>query len=475
MLYLELEIEKKRSLARQIYLQLRDRILCGEICGGQRLPSSRELSEELHISRNTVLTAYDMLVSEGFARSAPGAGIYVNEGAFKPHTNGQMVKDFYQASLCADKIPRDFINFDSGIPALDLFPRARWNRVVSNSFLEAPVSALGYDDPQGRPELREVLAAYLKKSRGILCSPDQIVITSGAKQGLTLIAKCLLDRNSEVLLEDPSNANVAKIFSYHTSRLTPIPVDREGIRTECLPPKSAPALIFLTPSHQFPMGGDLSIQRRLELIRYAERCGCYLLEDDYDSEFRYDKVPVRSLYELGSERVIYVGTFSKVMFPSLRLGYLVLPYPLLTQCVEWKRLADHHSNSVYQLALMRFIERGELERHIARMKKVYLKRRRGLLEQLEIHFPDRVSVYGEEAGMHIAAGFDAVTFTPELVRHIREEGTYLVPVENHSIIKGTHTGEVILGYAHLTPEEMERGVLTVKRCIDKVYPGVFPL
>ncbi|MPM25994.1 HTH-type transcriptional regulatory protein GabR [bioreactor metagenome] len=412
-----------------------------------------------------------MLVSEGFARSAPGAGVYVCEGVFNPPPSGPAATDFYQPSLSPDKLPTDIINFDSGIPALDLFPRARWNRTVSNSFLEAPVSALGYDDPQGRPELREVLAAYLKKVRGILCSPDQIVITSGAKQGLTLIAKCLLDQKSEVLLEDPSNANVAKIFSYHTNRLTPVPVDREGIRTECLPPGIAPALIFLTPSHQFPMGGVLSIGRRLELIRYARQSGCYLVEDDYDSEFRYGNVPVRSLYELDSERVIYVGTFSKVMFPSLRLGYLVLPYPLLAQCVEWKRLADHHSNSVYQLALMRFLVSGELERHIARMKKVYLKRRRGLLEQLETHFPGRLSVYGEEAGMHLVAGFDDVSFSPDLIRRIREEGVYLVPVETHAIVKGAHTGEVILGYAHLTPEETERGLLTLKRCIEKTLPG----
>lgn len=467
MLYLALEKEKKRSLAVQIFLQLREKILRGELSAGERLPSSRELSEDLHISRNTVLTAYDMLGSEGFARSAPGAGVYVCEGVFKNPRPVLAAADFYQPSLSPEKLPPDIINFDSGIPALDLFPRARWNRAVTSSFLDAPASALGYDDPQGRPELRETLAAYLRKSRGILCSPDQIVITSGAKQGLTLIAKCLLDENSEVLLEDPSNANVVKIFSYHTNRLTPVPVDREGIQTQCLPPDASPALIFLTPSHQFPMGGVLSIGRRLELIRYARQSGCYLVEDDYDSEFRYGNVPVRSLFELDSERVIYVGTFSKVMFPSLRLGYLVLPYPLVAQCVEWKRLADHHSNSVYQLALVRFMEGGELERHIARMKKVYLKRRRELLEQLETLFPEHFNVYGEESGMHFVAGFRDVSFSPDLVRRIREEGVYLVSVENHAMVKGAHTGEVLLGYAHLTREEMGRGLLTIKRCIEE--------
>lgn len=463
MLFIELDREHNRSFTKQIYKQLRKQILCGELKYGERFPSTRELSSELHVSRNTVLTAYDMLVSEGFANSIPGSGIYVSQSAASLPLYATSVTDYSVASLSSDVVPQYAISFDSGIPALDLFPRSRWNRIVAHTFREAPVSALGYDDPQGRPELRGVLASYLKKTRGINCNPEQIIITTGAKQGLTLIAKCLLNQNSEVWLEDPSNANVRQIFSYHTNLITPIPVDHEGIQTDQFPQNKKPTLIFVTPSHQFPMGGILPIQRRLELIGFAKRSGCYLVEDDYDSEFRYDGIPVNSLYELDNEHVIYVGTFSKVLFPSLRLGYIVLPYPLLEQCREWKRLADHHSNSIYQLALMHFIESGELERHIMRMKKIYYKRRCKLLELLETHFPKQVHILGESAGMHVVAAFDGVAFSPELVRRIKDEGVYIVPVENHGVIKGKHIHQVILGYAHLNPEEMEEGLIKVKQ------------
>jgi GntR family transcriptional regulator/MocR family aminotransferase len=203
----------------------------------------------------------------------------------------------------------------------------------------------------------------------------------------------------------------------------------------------------------------------LELIQFARQSGCYLVEDDYDSEFRYNGIPVNSLYELDNDHVIYLGTFSKVLFPSLRLGYIVLPYPLLKQCREWKRLADHHSNSVYQMALMRFIESGELERHIMRMKKIYRKRRCKLLELLETYFPQQVHIYGESAGMHIVAAFNGVNFSPELVQRINDAGVYIVPVENHAIIKGESNDQVILGYAHLNPAEMEQGLVKIKQII----------
>lgn len=467
MLFLRIDKEHKRSYARQIYIQLRQKILNGELNSGEILPSTRELSNELHVSRNTVLTAYDMLVSEGFAFSLPGSGIYVKQGV-NIFQSQEKVRDYQMASLSFDQVPPNTISFDSGIPALDLFPRNKWNRVTAQAFKEAPFSVLGYDDPQGRPEFRSVLAAYLKKTRGVNCHPDQIIITSGAKQGLSLIAKCLLNHDSEVWLEDPSNDNVKRIFSYHTNKITPIAVDNEGIQLDCFPINKKPTFIFVTPSHQFPMGGVLSIQRRLELIRFARQTGCYLVEDDYDSEFRYDGIPINSLYELDREHVIYIGTFSKVLFPSLRLGYLVLPFPIVEQCREWKRLGDHHSNSIYQLALMRFIESGELEKHIMRMKKLYYKRRNSLLELVNRHFPNQVNVYGEATGMHIVAEFDGVIFSPELIRCAKTLGIYIVPVENHAITKDIHINKIILGYAHLDPLDIDQGLIRLKKVLSNI-------
>lgn len=464
MLYLNIKKEKKRSYTKQIYKEIREKILKGELQEGEALPSTRELSVELAVSRNTVLNAYDMLVSEGFVHSVPGSGFYVKQGLQAVWHPAKVSQD-QTASLSDDRIFQTIISFDSGIPALDLFPRNKWNTFTSRAFRDAPVSALGYDDPQGRPELRSVLAAYLKKVRGIECDPDQIIITAGAKQGLTLVAKCLLNCDSKVLLEDPSNRNVKQIFSYHTRHITPVPVDQEGIITDLLPKNMRPALLLVTPSHQFPLGGILTIRRRLELVKYARESGCYLVEDDYDSEFRYDGAPVNSLYELDPERVIYIGTFSKILYPSLRLGYIVLPPQLIMQFREWKRLGDHHTNSVSQLALMRFIESGDLERHIRHMKKVYRNRRDLLLELLDQYFPNQYRVLGDSAGMHMILDLSGIEFSPDLVQQIRDSGVYVVPVEEHSLMKGLHLNQIIMGYAHLTRQDMELGLQRIRSAI----------
>lgn len=370
--------------------------------------------------------------------------------------------DHQTASLSDLVITDQTINFNSGLPALDLFPREKWNRVVSRTFWDAPDSALGYDDPQGRPEFRNVLCRYLKKTRGISCSPEQMIITAGAKQGLSLVAKCLLDSQSEVWMENPSNINVKQIFTYYTNHIIPFEVDTEGIRPEQFPGDGKPALIFTTPSHQFPMGGILSIQRRIALVEFARKSGAYLLEDDYDSTFSYNAPPSNSLFELDRESVIYVGTFSKVLFPSIRLGYLVVPMHLVPKMRELKRLADHHSNSIYQLALMRFIESGDLDRHIRRMKKEYRKRRDLLLKLMNACFGEQVHIYGAAAGMHIVAEFDGVTFSEERVRRLLSAGVYIVPVERHSQTKGNHENQIILGYAGLEESSLLHGLQLIK-------------
>lgn len=465
MLYLEIDKSRKRLVKLQIYNQLREKILTGELKSGLRLPSTRELSAELNVSRNTVLSAYEMLISEGYLHSIAGSGVYVNNGVHAIQHTDKMI-DSRVSSLSSDVITRDIIDFDSGIPAIDLFPRGKWNRVVTQAFNEAPISALGYDFPEGRPELRSTLADYLKKARGIQCKPEQIIITTGAKQGISLIAKCLLHQDSTVWIEDPSNHNVKQIFSYHSKHIMPIAVDEQGIQTELFPTNNVPTVIFITPSHQFPMGGILSIQRRLQLAEFARRTGCFIIEDDYDSEFRYHGPPLNSLHELNPEQVIYVGTFSKILFPSLRLGYLVLPFSLVEQCREWKRLADHHSNSINQLALARFIEKGDLEHYVMKAKKLYLKRRNLLISLLDKYFPGKVKIHGAPAGMHIVAEFDAVLFSMDLIHRLKENGINVIPVEKHAIEKGKHTNQIILGYAHLDPSKLDQGIVKMKAIIN---------
>lgn len=466
MLYINIQKELGSPLIKQIYEQIRNKILKGELKADEKLSSTRELAQLLNVSRNTVITAYEMLIAEGYITSIPGSGLFINQGVefSKPP---ESIFDYSVTAFSSRELEADTIGFHSGTPALDMFPRNKWNKAASQAFKEAPSSALGYDYPQGRPELRNILASYLKKIRGINCHPDQIIITTGAKQGLSLVAKCLLQPGSDALIEDPANENVKKIFSYHTKNIIPIAVDEEGIRTEMLPDDCSPALVFVTPSHQYPLGGILSIKRRLELIRYARKTGCYIVEDDYDSEFRYRGLPVPSLQELDNERVIYTGTLSKTLFPSARLGYIVLPEPLVDQCRELKRLGDHHTNSLNQLALMRFIESGELERHIVRMKKVYHRRRDFLIECMNRCFPGEVRILGETAGMHVVAEFAHVDFNSGLMEDIEKAGVSIMTVEEHSIIKGKHRNQVILGYAHLSQEEIEEGIIRLKRVLDR--------
>lgn len=465
MIWISLDKKSKSTLTHQIYEQIRIKILNGELKTNEKLPSSRELSEILAVSRIIILNAYDMLSSEGYIEIVPNSGAYVAIRTFLENQNNTY-EDYTVTALATKPVDENKINFSSGTPSVDLFPRKKWGHILQKVYNEAPYSAFGYDYPEGRPELRDTLVKYLRKSRGIKCSAEQIIITSGTKQSLTLIGKCLLAPDKEVWIEDPTNLNVLNIFTYHTKLIHPIMVDKEGIKTDSLPQDGRPTLIFVTPSHQFPLGGILSIQRRIELIEFARNTGCYIVEDDYDSEFRYEGSPIRSLQELDSSNVIYLGTFSKIMFPSLRLGYLVLPHRLISVFREWKRLSDHHSNSLNQLALMRFIENRDLEKHIAAMKKIYRKRRDFLIECLYRNFNDQIEILGKSAGMHIIIEFKNTHFTTELIDLINNFGVNLTPVEELSITKGNHTKQLIVGYAHLNENQIEEGVCKLKKAIS---------
>lgn len=464
MLWISLDKKLNISLTNQIYSQIRHKILYGELKQKEKLPSSRELAGILNVSRNIVLNSYDILASEGYIDIVPNSGAYVALKAPLVKLDNTF-EDYTITSLTTQPVDETKVNFDSGTPAVDLFPRKKWSRILEKVYNDAPCSAFGYDYPEGRPELREALAKYLKKTRGINCLPEQIIITSGAKQSITLIGKCLLSAEKEVWIEDPTNLNVLKIFTYHTNLIHPVEVDKEGIRTEMLSPNGTPAIVFVTPSHQYPLGGILSVQRRIELIEFSRKTGCYIVEDDYDSEFRYEGSPISSIQEFDNNRVIYIGTFSKIMFPSLRLGYLVLPYDLINIFREWKRLGDHHSNSLNQLALMKYIESRDLEKHIAAMKKVYRRRRDYLVECLYANFENKIQILGKSAGMHLVVEFKNVNFTPELLNQIKDSGVCLTSVEELSIVKGRHLNQLMLGYAHLSETQILNGVQGIKNAV----------
>ncbi|CAM3413748.1 PLP-dependent aminotransferase family protein [Brevibacillus invocatus] len=458
LLYLTIDRDSPLPLIRQLYTQLRSKILQGELKAGQKLPSTRQAARELCISRNVVIEAFDQLLAEGYIESKQGSGFYVVPDMYLE----QQARQEEAWLIPENDLPAapSLIDFRSGVPALDFFPRTVWGRMVQRVCHEAPLSALGYNRPEGRLELRQILSRYLYRTRGVQCEPEQIVMTSGATQALTLIAKVLLTTNSQVVMEDPITQDIQTIFSSAGASLIPVPTDEAGMMTDLLPdPEQVrPSFVFVTPSHQFPLGGTLPIQRRIQLIQYARQANCYIVEDDYDSEFRYDSPPISSLQGLAAERVIYVGSFSKILSPGLRLGYLVLPPELVHRYQEAKWFTDLHTPSLDQLALGLFIEDGHLEKYLNRVKKLYKKRRKCLSDALTQAFSNKVSIWGASAGLHVVAAFAGVRFTPALLKELEDCGVRLYPVSDHTIQKDKHTEKLIIGYGNLSEEQIMEGV-----------------
>jgi GntR family transcriptional regulator/MocR family aminotransferase len=476
MLWIPIDRTSEIPLMRQIYQCIRQRILAGELSAHEQLPSTRELAADLGVSRNVVLDAYDQLIAEGYLEGHQGAGTYVADGAcwpkqertdplitYPPLHTGQLLRSPLSEVSSQPNFPG--IDFRSGIPALDQFPRKRWAALTKAVCTEAPSKIFSYGEAAGSIELRQALAGYLLKTRGVRCQPQHIVITSGAAQAFFLLAKLLLSEHDWVVVEDPITIEIQQRFTSVGASLWAIAVDAQGIETQHLPTQISPRFTLVTPSHQFPLGSVLTIQRRIELLQFAQATGGWVVEDDYDSEFRYTGTPVSSLQGLAPEQVIYVGTMSKILSPALRIGYLVLPESLVEPCCQLRLLDDLHTSSIEQLTLARFITEGDLERHISRMKKLYRARRKALKQSLYNSFGDRVKILGDSTGLHLIAEFADVEFSESLLHHLEAHQVRVYPVERHAIAKGFHHNQIILGYANLTPEAIAQGIDRLKAAL----------
>lgn len=462
-------------LIRQVYEQIRTGILHGELVAGEPLPPTREFAANLGVSRNVVVEAYDQLLSEGYIEGRRGAGTYVAHGAYLDRKEESAeTLSLLEIQHLKEK-DHGLIDFRSGIPALDQFPRRAWGQIAKQVCVEASPPVFGYDFPEGRIELRYILSRYLKRIRGVHCHPDQLVITSGATQALSLVAKLFLSPGDEVMIEDPITREIQTIFTSPGSVLCPIPVDQQGMKTELIPPHKKPKFIFITPSHQFPLGGTLPVQRRIQLIQFARTADCYIVEDDYDSEFRYQGGPIHSLQGLDPDRVIYIGTFSKVLSPALRLGYIVLPPSLTERCQNLKWFTDLHTSSLQQLTIARFIDESHLERHIRKMKKVYKARRDHVVKCLLKHFGKEVKILGDSTGLHLVAEFLNFKFSSETMEQfVLNYKVKIYPVELHTIEKGRHQNKIIIGYGNLTFEEIEEGIGRLKNALLRETPEHLP-
>ncbi len=444
---IKLNRQSELPVKRQLYEALKKQITGGQLRSGEALPSTRELAQALAISRSTVCESYEMLLAEGFVISRQGAPTVVADSLYVEKLPDVMPCDAaVHTPIAAD--------FCTGRPDLNLFPRFVWQQMMRRALAQTPLSSYGYTGPQGMDALREEIASWLFRCRGLTVHPGDVFITAGATHALHLAADLLHRDGQRLLIEDPCHTGMLRTFLNKGYKVMPVPVDDQGLITDCLPEHGENFAVYVTPSHQFPLGGILPASRRAALIRYARERDMYVIEDDYDSEFRYSGEPVAPLYALDPQRVVYVGTFSKTLFPALRIGFALLPRQLQKR---WQTLRTHTDvqNSLFeQAALALLIDTRKLDRHIQKMRRVYGQRRQALLDALEGSFGGAWLPWGDNAGLHLAIQFPGMRFDSAFHKQCLRHGVYVTPVEHHCIKKGRHLDKLLLGYGHLTPEEI---------------------
>lgn len=464
-------------LHRQLYEELRQAILSGRLLPRQRIPSTRSLSKSLGISRTTVTQSYEQLLSEGYLETIVGSGTFVcaqlpddllRSTPVEPIQ--KMTRPPVQLSKYAFRLaqtdallqtePNAPISFRYGRPALDQFPMQLWRKLLSRHCC-ANSDWLDYaTDPLGYNPLREAIARYLSRARAVQCKPDQVMITNGTQQALDLVMRLLIDPGDAIAIENPGYLSARRIFLSHGATLIPVCVDASGLVVQALATDLTKQikLVYVTPSHQFPTGATLSLPRRLELLAWAQQTGALIIEDDYDSEYRYGDRPIPALQGLDqSNSVLYIGTFSKVLFPSLRIGYLVLPPSLVSLFSRAKWLSDRHLPLLEQQVLAEFIEEGHLECHIRKMRSLYDQRRQVLVQALNTHFGDQVTILGERAGIHVMVQLHTNLSDEEIVERAAQVGVGMMSAQPH-YFNANCLGEFIFGYAELTEQQIQEGI-----------------
>jgi GntR family transcriptional regulator / MocR family aminotransferase len=479
---LSLDASSPESLYRQLYEQLRKAILERRLQPGAKLPSTRNLAAELGIARNTVMGAYEQLLAEGYLEGETGSGTYVARDlpekilhapavpsqAAKPHSAARLSR---RGRLLANNPlgirhndpPRAF---RPGIPAVDQFPFGVWNRLMMKHWRRQPTDLMPYSSPGGYPPLREAIAQYVAAARAVKCEAEQIIIVSGAQQALDLASRLLLDPGEEAWMEEPGYGGARAALLAAGVKPVAVPVDNDGLDVvagQRMSPKAR--LAYVTPSHQYPTGVVMPLTRRLELLRWAERTRSWIVEDDYDSEYRYASRPVASLQGLdASGSVIYCGTFSKVLFPSLRLGYVIVPPQLVDAFHRAKAVFDRHSPTVEQAVLAEFIAEGHMARHVRRMRMLYMQRQNALLDALHRQLEGAVEVHSHEAGMHVIAWLAKGMRDSVVSRRARELGVEAPALTTYRAKPGGRSG-LVLGYAAYSEKEIGAAVERLSKAV----------
>jgi GntR family transcriptional regulator/MocR family aminotransferase len=498
-----IELDRRQGLSRQLYQALRMRVLDGRLTSGTRLPASRDLAAALSISRNSVVRAYDQLYAEGFIEGRVGDGTYVAQlpqATVSVKKLSTKVSTGFSTGLptalstnwldlpvvssskvihggALGRVEKNHLAlppsgppraFRVGVPAFDLFPFEVWAKLNAAFWRKPDLQQLCYGDPAGDARLRGLIAAYLRSSRGMQCSAEQIVITSGAQQGISLCAQLLVEPGDGVGIENPGYRAAGHAFAVAGARLHGIAVDSEGIDCTELAGFRDCRLAYVTPSHQYPTGVVMSLARRLELLAWAERTQGWIVEDDYDGEYRYSGAPLAPLAALDRQgRVLYVGTFGKVAFPALRLGYLVLP-PGLVEAFSQRRAVDvRHSEVSTQAVMAEFMAAGHFQRHIRRMRRAALSRRNVLLNGWPVDIPGVGKPPSVAAGLHLTVRVDSVARERELIEQAASVGVEINGLSSYWLPDTTlpedQRAGLVLGFAAVPEAAIESALARLKQ------------
>ena len=437
---------------KQIYGQIKLLIETGQLAQNEAIPSIRKLADTLSVSRNTTLTAYEQLVAEGYIRREMKKGYFVN--LYEPI---YLQSTVHQREELSEPLSDIRIDFRAGAVDAEHFPMKVWRKYANQELNKE--QAYTYGDLQGELLLRQQIAKYLLQSRGVKVDSKEIIIGSGTQQLLLYLSILLKGRFDSIFLENPGYNGARAVFSMQHFQIRPLPVTDQGFHLHELTDQAR--LVYVTPSHQFPYGVSMPVQQRLALVKWASNDG-YIIEDDYDSEFRYTQKPFPALAAMNRDRVIYLGTFSKSFLPSLRLSYMVLPKSLLRKYQKQFSVMEQTASSLHQLTLAQFMKNGEWDKHIRKMRLVYKRKMILLVNQLRMHFGSKIAVIGEQSGLYVLVRVHTEQSEQWLIDEAARSGVKIYPTSPYFF---SPAGEPLLqfGFSNLTFEEIEEGIITLKK------------
>jgi GntR family transcriptional regulator/MocR family aminotransferase len=464
----------RNDLSGEIYRQIRQAILDGRLRPGERLSPTRELAAALSVSRSTVTVAYEGLLAEGFATSHTGAGTFVSHQFEAKRPASRARRSTARAVQMRGvwetiRLPPYFLrtapfDFRAGLPEASLFPHRTWRRVVARALRSRQMRESSYENPAGNWDLRAAITRHIGISRSVSTSPDDVIVTNGTQQAIDIIARVLLEPGDVVAVEKPGYLPPRILFKALGARVIDVPVDSEGLVVEALPAEAR--LVYVTPSHQFPLGMAMSLSRRRALLAWAERNNAVVVEDDYDSEFRFGGRPLEPLQTLDTTgRVVYVGTFSKTLLPSLRLAFMVVPPPLREAACKAKFVTDWHTATVAQVALAQFIDEGAFARHIRKVGRAYGERRELMIAGVRRDLGDYLDLVPSSTGLHIAAYARGASV--EDIHAIASRAFDLGVAFQYFALEGKPRAGIMLGYGTIETTQIAEGLKRLRRCFEK--------